>query len=91
MYKDKYPDIRTAQKYKRNKRLRYLNTNGISDSFGQLQDIILYSRLLSMSIRSMFMDTFVSERFRITDGIQKIMEASGGDFAKALKQTYQAL
>ena len=36
-----------------------------------------------MSIRSMFMDTFVSERFRITDGIQKIMEASGGDSAKS--------
>ena len=29
------------------------------------------------------MDTFVSERFRITGGIQKIMEASGGDFAKS--------
>lgn len=24
MYKEKYPDIRTARKYKRNKRLRYL-------------------------------------------------------------------
>ena len=94
MYKEKYPDIRTARKYKRNKRLRYLK---YQRHLRQLWTITRHHSIFPPVeyVNKIYVHGHFCERKIPIRVLQTVFRKSWRHRAeilqKALKQTYQAL